>query len=154
MKERQSAEIGEVQKTERTSIELLAIREEDFAGPLPHPSILAEYAAIKADAPEIIFRMAEEAQDHERLMEYKAATNAEKELELKEKQLTYLNQQEGSKVVVNCLGIFLAFTVSILCIVCATILYALGKDGHAFLTGAAILVTALSVFIVYNAFKK
>ncbi len=43
---------------------IIAIYEETFSGPLPHPKIFAQYKAVMPDAPERIFRMAERQQEH------------------------------------------------------------------------------------------
>lgn len=52
-------EVGE-EKVRR----ILAIRSEQYSGPLPHPRLFAEYGRALPDAPERILRMAEKEQDH------------------------------------------------------------------------------------------
>lgn len=46
-------------------------RSESFAGPIPHPDHLERYKEIYPQAPEIVFRMAEQQSQHRQAMEKK-----------------------------------------------------------------------------------
>lgn len=48
---------------------MIAVSQESFSGPMPHPDILREYKDLISDAPERILQMAEQEQQHRMAVE-------------------------------------------------------------------------------------
>lgn len=94
-----------------------------FSGPLPHPSILAEYNKAVPDAAERILRM------------------AEKQQEASIKNQTYQLQKtaESSKR-----GQYMGFIVALLCLICSFVLLFMGKAVTGLVTMGASAVAVMA----------
>ncbi|MBE2990324.1 DUF2335 domain-containing protein [uncultured Sneathia sp.] len=117
---------------EKKSLKLVS---ETFSGPLPHPDVLEKYKNIKNDAPDIIFRMAENQNEHRLSLEKQEQDNI----------INLRTMQVNNEIKYNYIALILMFIIIMTLIIIGAFLILKDKNVSGYISLGVAIIGVLKI---------